>query len=90
MYRSDRKTLKNNCKTIRINTVVTVPLLDELERNTLCNFIKRISSNIMPLYLYKNLCDKLGHTITIDSVSGSYTTVTISFGKNHFYDVIDE
>lgn len=48
------------------------------------------SSTGMGLYICKNLCDKLGHTITIDSVSGSYTTVTISFGKNHFYDVIDE
>ena len=48
------------------------------------------SSTGMGLYICKNLCDKLGHTITIDSVFGSHTTVTISFGKNHFYDVIDE
>ena len=58
------KLKKNNCKTIRINTVVTVPLLDELERNALCNCIKRISPRewclIQPYSINKtNKCDSL-------------------------------
>ena len=39
----------------------------------------------MGLYISKRLVDKLGHTIAISSEYGSFTKVTISFGKNDFY-----
>jgi signal transduction histidine kinase len=41
----------------------------------------------MGLYLAKQLAKKLGHNITIESVEGSYTIVTIHFPKirNYYY-----
>lgn len=41
----------------------------------------------MGLYIVKNLCTKLGHKIEISSKINEYTKVTITFSKNHFYDV---
>ena len=37
------------------------------------------------MYIVKNLCEKLGHKITIESVKGEYTLVSIEFFKNDFY-----
>ena len=39
----------------------------------------------MGIYIVKNLCEKLGHKITIESVKGEYTLVSIEFFKNDFY-----
>ncbi len=39
----------------------------------------------MGLYLCHKLCKKLGHGISVESVVGEYTRVTISFGKNEYY-----
>lgn len=39
----------------------------------------------MGLYIAKNLCDKLGHVITIESVENEYTQVSITFAKDDFY-----
>ena len=39
----------------------------------------------MGMYIVKNLCEKLGHKITIESVKGEYTLVSIEFFKNDFY-----
>ena len=39
----------------------------------------------MGLYIVKNLCDKLGHTITIASPNQSGTCVTISFQNHDYY-----
>lgn len=37
------------------------------------------------MYIVKNLCEKQGHKITIESVKGEYTLVSIEFFKNDFY-----
>lgn len=50
----------------------------------------RVKSTGMGLYIAKNLCDKLGHTIEIESVSGDYTNVKITFSKNDFYKMNDK
>ena len=34
--------------------------------------------------IYEQLCNKLGHAITIASVYGEYTEVEIAFGKETF------
>lgn len=39
----------------------------------------------MGLYIVKNLCTKLGHDISAESVQGEYTEIIISFGKNDFH-----
>lgn len=39
----------------------------------------------MGLYIVKKLCDKMGHGISIRSVKGESTKVSISFYKNDFY-----
>ena len=39
----------------------------------------------MGLYIVKSLCERLGHSISIKSVQGSYTELTIAFAKNDFY-----
>lgn len=39
----------------------------------------------MGLYIVKNLCEKLGHKIEIQSEYLEYTIVTIIFSKNNFY-----
>lgn len=41
----------------------------------------------MGLFIAKKLCDKLGHTITIESKVQEYTKVTITIAKNEFYKV---
>ncbi len=47
------------------------------------------ASTGMGLYICKNLCEKLGHKIIIASKENEYTKVTIIFGKNNYYDVIE-
>ncbi len=42
----------------------------------------------MGLFIAKNLCEKLGHRIEIESKQGEYTKVSITFSKHHFYDVV--
>lgn len=39
----------------------------------------------MGLYIVKNLCDKLGHKISIKSEEKQFTCVKISFSKNNFF-----
>ncbi|MBR6293311.1 MAG: sensor histidine kinase [Lachnospiraceae bacterium] len=46
---------------------------------------KDSKSTGMGLYIVKNLCDRLGHGITIESEEGVYTEVTLTFNKNDFY-----
>lgn len=41
----------------------------------------------MGLYIVRKLCDKLGHTVTAESVRGEYTDIIITFGKNELYRV---
>lgn len=41
----------------------------------------------MGLYIVKQLCEKLGHKITVRSVRGAYTDAEILFGENDFYCV---
>lgn len=41
------------------------------------------------LFICKNLCEKLGHQITIESKQNEYTKVVITFGNNPYYDVIE-
>lgn len=43
----------------------------------------------MGLYIAKNLCEKLGHKITIESKVNDYTKVIITFNKESIYDVLD-
>ena len=42
----------------------------------------------MGLFIAKNMCEKLGHKIDIDSVYHEYTKVYITFAKNKYYDVL--
>lgn len=44
------------------------------------------TSTGMGLYICRCLCDKMGHSIWIQSVLNEYTRVCIAFGKNEFYD----
>lgn len=53
-----------------------------------CNGRKKGSSTGMGLYIVKNLCRKLGHTIDIESVEGKYTKVQIAFSKNNYFEVV--
>lgn len=46
---------------------------------------KDSKSTGMGLYIVKNLCDRLGHGISIESEEGVYTEVTLTFNKNDFY-----
>lgn len=50
---------------------------------------KNSSSTGMGLYIAKNLCQKLGHTIEVKSQEGTGTVVTISFYKNNYYEVVN-
>jgi len=43
----------------------------------------------MGLYIVKRLCDKLGHTISINSIEEEFTCVKIKFAKNDYYQVKD-
>ncbi len=42
----------------------------------------------MGLNICKNMCEKLGHEISIESEKGKYTKVKITFAKNKYYDVV--
>ncbi len=46
------------------------------------------TSTGMGLYIAKNLCQKLGHKIAIESKENEYTKVYITFAKNNYYDVL--
>ena len=45
----------------------------------------RTKSTGMGLYIVKNLCNKLGHNLYIESEEKKYTKVIIEFGKNNIY-----
>lgn len=47
----------------------------------------RHKSTGMGLFIAKNLCNKLGHKISIESVQNKYTKVIITFYKNEYYNV---
>lgn len=49
----------------------------------------RSKSTGMGLYIAKNLCEKLGHNIEIESVQNEYTKVRIIAFKNDFYIMED-
>ena len=42
----------------------------------------------MGLYIAKNMCERLGHIITIESSVNKYTKVYITFPKNDFYGTV--
>ena len=44
----------------------------------------RSRSTGMGLYIVKSLCERLGHTVSADSVQDEYTDIMISFGKNEY------
>jgi hypothetical protein len=44
-----------------------------------------VRSTGMGLYIVKNLCDRLEHSITAVSERGSYTELIIGFAKNNYY-----
>lgn len=46
----------------------------------------KVKSTGMGLYIIKNLCNKLGHNIYIQSKENKYTKVIIEFGKNNIYN----
>lgn len=48
----------------------------------------KTKSTGMGLFIAKNLCEKLGHKIAIESKENAYTRVYITFSKNKYYDVI--
>ncbi len=39
----------------------------------------------MGLYIVKNLCEKLGHKIEVQSQQGVYTEIILTFGKHDYY-----
>ena len=45
----------------------------------------KVKSTGMGLYIIKNLCNKLGHNISIESKENEYTKVILEFGKNDVY-----
>ena len=50
---------------------------------------RKISASTgMGLYICRQLCDKLGHSIWIESEQDSYTRVYIGFGKHAFYNEV--
>lgn len=48
----------------------------------------RSKSTGMGLYIAKNMCERLGHKLSIESEAGSYTRVSITFSKDRFYDPV--
>lgn len=48
----------------------------------------KAKSTGMGLFICKNLCQKLGHKIEIESQEKSYTRIYITFYQNSFYDVV--
>lgn len=49
----------------------------------------KTNSTGMGLFIAKNLCTKLGHSISIDSRYKKYTKVSIIFYKNNYYEVLN-
>lgn len=49
---------------------------------------KTSKSTGMGLYIAKNMCNKLGHKIAIESKENEYTRIIITFYKNNYYDVL--
>ncbi len=49
---------------------------------------RKNTSTGMGLFIAKNLCQKLGHKIQIESQENKYTKVSITFAKNKYYDVL--
>ena len=47
----------------------------------------KVKSTGMGLYIIKNLCNKLGHNIYIQSEENKYTKVILEFGKNNIYKI---
>ncbi len=47
------------------------------------------TSTGMGLYICKQLCEKLGHKIEVDSKENQYTNVKITFYKDEFYSVLN-
>ena len=45
----------------------------------------RSKSTGMGLYIVRNLCEKLGHTVNAESNQGKFTEIMITFGKNDFF-----
>lgn len=45
------------------------------------------TSTGMGLYIAKQLCEKLGHKIEIESEQNKYTSVFITFSKDQFYNI---
>ena len=45
----------------------------------------KVKSTGIGLYIIKNLCNKLGHNIYIESKENQYTKVILEFGKNNIY-----
>ena len=48
----------------------------------------RSKSTGMGLFIAKNMCEKLGHKISIESEYNKYTRVSITFAKNKYFDVV--
>lgn len=46
------------------------------------------TSTGMGLYIAKQLCEKLGHKIEIESEQNEYTSVFITFSKDQFYNIL--
>ena len=49
---------------------------------------EKVKSTGMGLYIVKKLCDKLGHSISIESKEKEYTKVLLEFGKNEYYKIV--
>lgn len=41
----------------------------------------------MGLYIVRNLCERLGHKVTVESVQGEYTEFSLTFMKNDYYKI---
>ncbi|MCR4961390.1 MAG: sensor histidine kinase [Lachnospiraceae bacterium] len=48
----------------------------------------RSKSTGMGLYIVKGLCERLGHTVSIESEQGSFTKVNIDIIDNDYYEVL--
>lgn len=48
------------------------------------------TSTGMGLYVCKQLCEKLGHKIEVDSKANEYTNMKITFHKDKFYNVLEK
>lgn len=85
-------TIKNEEKTVSLSIYdngVGIPKqdLDQVFNKSFTgeNGRNLAKSTGMGLYIVKNLCEKLGHKIEIQSEYLEYTIVTITFSKNNFY-----